>query len=85
MDAPRERDRERLRALIPGLGMERVDWFSLTVYPLSGGFKRWSLVPAALAPHALRVERLLEPVIGRFAAFRMMLVFEKLDDEAAKT
>jgi len=79
------RDRERLRALVPGLEIKGVDWFSLAVYPLSGGFKRWSLVPAGIAPLALRAERLLEPVIGRFTAFRMMLVVEKLHDEGANT
>ena len=71
------RDRERFHRLFPNLKISRVDWFSLTVYPLSGGFKSWSLVPEMLASPMLRVERAIEPFLGRFAAFRMMLVIEK--------
>ena len=71
------RDRERFHRLFPNLKISGVDWFSLTVYPLSGGFKSWSLVPEMLASPMLRVERAIEPFLGRFAAFRMMLVIEK--------
>jgi SAM-dependent methyltransferase len=71
------RDRERFHRLFPTLKIKRVDWFSLTVYPLSGGFKAWSLVPRVLASPMLRVERAIEPFLGRFAAFRMMLIIEK--------
>jgi SAM-dependent methyltransferase len=72
------RDRARFHALFPGLRITRVDWFSLAVYPMSGGFKAWSLVPASLARHLLRLERAVEPIAGRFIAFRMLLVIEKL-------
>ena len=34
-------------------------------------------VPRMLAAPMLRAERALEPFLGRFAAFRMMLVIEK--------
>ena len=71
------RDRERFHRLFPNLKISRVDWFSLTVYPLCGGFKSWSLVPEMLASPMLRAERAIEPFLGRFAAFRMMLVIEK--------
>jgi hypothetical protein len=71
------RDRERFHRLFPNLKIKRVDWFSLAVYSLSGGFKPWSLVPEMLASPMLRVERAVEPFLGRFAAFRMMLVIEK--------
>ena len=71
------RDRARFHRLFPGLRIVRVDWFSLAVYPLSGGFKPWSLLPAMLAGRMLRAERAIEPYVGRFAAFRMMLVIEK--------
>jgi SAM-dependent methyltransferase len=72
------RDRSRFHALFPGLRIEHVVWFSLAVYPLSGGFKPWSLVPASLVRHILRLERAIEPIAGRFMAFRMMLVTEKV-------
>jgi SAM-dependent methyltransferase len=71
------RDRERFQRRFPNLKVSRVDWFSLIAYPLSGGFKEWSLVPAGYAERLLAMERRLEGFLGRFAAFRMMLVIEK--------
>jgi hypothetical protein len=71
------RDRGRFHRLFPKLKISRLAWFSFIVYPLSGGFKSWSLVPGMLASPMLRVERFIEPFLGRFAAFRMMLVIEK--------
>ena len=72
------RDRARFHARFPELRIARVDWFALAAYPLSGGFKPWSLVSAGAARHLLRVERAIEPLIGRLAAFRMMIVIEKM-------
>jgi SAM-dependent methyltransferase len=77
------RNRARFHSLFPGLRIERVDWFSLAVYPLSGGFKRWSLLPAMLAQPLLRAERAIEPFVGRIAAFRMLLVVEKVSAHRA--
>ena len=45
--------------------------------PRSGGFKPWSLVGEGVARHMLRLERAIEPALGRFAAFRMLLIVEK--------
>jgi len=55
----------------------RVDWFGLAAYPLSGGFKPWSLLTARMARHLLRFERAIEPLVGRLAAFRVMVIIEK--------
>jgi SAM-dependent methyltransferase len=71
------RDRARFHRLFPALFIERVEWFSLVAYPLSGGFKPWSLVGEGMARRMLRIERAIEPVLGRLAAFRMLLVVEK--------
>jgi SAM-dependent methyltransferase len=71
------RHRARFHALFPSLRIRRLDWISLAVYPLSGGFKSWSLVPAALAGPVLAFERALEPLVGRIAAFRLLMVIEK--------
>ena len=71
------RDRDRFHLMFPRLRIEQVDWFSLVVYPLTGGFKPWSLISEALARRALRLERVIEPVIGQAMAFRMMLVVGK--------
>ena len=71
------RDRHRFEALVQDLKVAQVDWFSLAVYPLSGGFKSWSLIPRALVGPALRIERAIETALGRLIAFRMLIVIEK--------
>jgi SAM-dependent methyltransferase len=71
------RDRDRFERSFPNLKIRHVVWFSLATYPLSGGFKRWCLIPQQLAPYALRFERSIEGAVGRFSAFRMMLIVEK--------
>lgn len=71
------RDQDRFHQLFPDLRISRVDWFALAAYPLSGGFKSWSLLSAVLARRVLTIERVLERCIGAFAGFRMMLVIEK--------
>jgi SAM-dependent methyltransferase len=71
------RDRARFQALFPRLRIARVDWFSLVVYPLSGGFKPWSLIPETVARRCLRIEQAIEGIVGRTGAFRMMMVVEK--------
>ena len=71
------RYRAELHRLLPTLRIVETSWFSFLVYPLSGGFKPWSLVPDWLAPTILRWESVLEPVVGSFLGFRMLLVVEK--------
>jgi SAM-dependent methyltransferase len=75
------RERDRLHRLVPELRIVRVDWFSLAAYPLSGGFKTWSLIGAKLARRLLRFERRIEPMLGRCMGFRMLLVIEKTGAE----
>jgi SAM-dependent methyltransferase len=74
------REREQFHRLFPELRVVRVEWFSLAAYPLSGGFKPWSLVGVSMARRMLRIERAIEPVLGRFIAFRMLLIVEKVRD-----
>jgi hypothetical protein len=71
------RDRARFHRLFPALRIASVQWFSLAAYPLSGGFQPWSLVGDGVARRLLRIERALEPGLGRFAGFRMLLLVEK--------
>jgi SAM-dependent methyltransferase len=71
------RDRERFHQLLPAFRIQRVEWFSLVTYPLSGGFKSWSLIGEKVARRLLRIERMIEPLLGRVAAFRMVLTIEK--------
>jgi SAM-dependent methyltransferase len=71
------RDRGRLEARLPGLRALEPSFFSLFAYPLSGGFRRWSLLPRGLVGPLLGLERRLEPVFGRAAGFRLLGVIEK--------
>ncbi len=71
------RDRDRMAECAPGLRLLRRDWLSLFAYPLSGGFRAWSMLPAALAPGLLKVESALLPVLGPVMGFRLFAVIEK--------
>lgn len=71
------RHRDRFHAMFPALLMQPPRWFAFVVYPLSGGFKPWSLVPNGAAKRILGIERRFEPLLGRFAAFRMQIIVDK--------
>ncbi len=71
------RHKERLEARFPNLALRRVESLSLVAYPLSGGFRSWSLIPAAAVAPLLRIENLLTPLLGPLMAFRMLAVMEK--------
>ena len=71
------RDRARFQAMFPALRIVRTDWFSFLAYPLSGGFQPWSLIGEGAARALLQFEHAIEPRLGRFAGFRLMLVVEK--------
>jgi len=72
------RYRQRLAAEFPELVVRQVRLLSLLAYPLSGGFKSWSLLPALLVAPLLRLERALEPALGRLMAFRLLAVVERI-------
>ena len=52
-------------------------WLSMIAYPLSGGFKAWSLIPSSWVATILKIEECLLPCFGSLAAFRVMIVLEK--------
>src|SRR5215475_10976747 len=64
------RERERFHRLFPTLRIACVQWFAFAAYPLSGGFQSWSLIGEGMARRLLRLERALEPMLGRLAGFR---------------
>ena len=72
------RHRQRLADEFPELVVRQVRLLSLLAYPLSGGFKSWSLLSPALVAPMLRLERALEPVLGRLMAFRLLAVVERI-------
>jgi SAM-dependent methyltransferase len=68
---------ERFTAQFPQLQIKGVQPLSLFVYPLSGGYQPWCLIPIAVAKFMLKVENLLLPFLGRFMGFRMLIILEK--------
>lgn len=65
------------RQAFPTLALIERRYISLLAYPLSGGFRRWSLVPGTLTSPILALERVIEGVLGPLLAFRLMVVLEK--------
>lgn len=70
--------RDRIERMIPSLRVRNVDWISLFAYPLSGGFQRWSLMPASLVGPFLSIEGKFPKAVRRHMAFRIMVVIEKI-------
>jgi SAM-dependent methyltransferase len=71
------RHRARLERAFPQLRVVERRPLGLFAYPLSGGFKAWSLMPARAVAATHAVEDRLAPVIGRLCAFRLLGVLEK--------
>jgi SAM-dependent methyltransferase len=71
------RDRARLEATLPSLRVIEYGRFSFFAYPLSGGLRPWSLVPASLVRGLLALEQRIETVISPLMAFRLMAVIER--------
>lgn len=67
----------RVEKLFPTLRVVRYERLGLFAYPLSGGFRRWCLVPQAVLPALLGAEARLMPLLGRVMAFRMLGVLER--------
>lgn len=73
----RREGRDRFHREFAELRVRERRWLSLFAYPLSGGFRSWSLVPARAVPRLLRWESFLLPVIGPVMAFRLFVVVER--------
>jgi SAM-dependent methyltransferase len=73
----RQAGRKRFATVMPELRISQQRLASLIVYPLSGGFKPWSLAPPGFVAPVLRAEEFLMPLLGPFMAFRLMVVLEK--------
>jgi SAM-dependent methyltransferase len=70
--------RKRVEETIPSLRIQSVKWLSLFAYPMSGGFQKWSLMPAKLVQPLLAFEEKMPEIVRRHIAFRMMVVIERL-------
>lgn len=71
------RFRGELARQVPELRLVGLDFFSFFAYPLSGGFKEWSLLPLAVARPLLSLEWSVRSMFGRLAGFRLLAVYEK--------
>ena len=69
--------RESFSTLFPELKILENRKISLFAYPLSGGFKSWSLLPVRFVRPLISVESLLLPVLGSMMAFRHRVIIEK--------
>ncbi len=69
--------RKRFETRFPQFSIVENRWLSLFAYPMSGGFKNWSLVNGALARGLIRLEDCLLPVLGPVMGFRLFTVLEK--------
>lgn len=67
----------RFRAMFPRLVVREAKPMSLFAYPLTGGFRPWSLIPEAAVAPVLVVERVLAPLLGPLCAFRILVVLER--------
>lgn len=66
----------------PSLKLVRRERFSWLVYPLSGGFRPWSLIPKSCLKAMDATELKLTPLVAWLTAFRLFLVVEKKDNPA---
>ncbi len=63
--------------MFPVLKLAGLHYVGLFAYPLSGGFKAWNLVPKFALDFILTIEDWVLPAIGKYCAFRMLIVIEK--------
>ena len=73
----RQEHRIAFNEAFPDLSVKDRQWLSLFAYPLTGGFKPWSLLTGGMADVLIRAEDYLMPFIGPLMAFRLMVVVEK--------
>ena len=72
------RYRQQLKHTFPRFNLTHLEYLSLFAYPLSGGFRPWSLIPTFFVNSILKVENVLAPIVGRLAAFRLFAVLQKV-------
>lgn len=70
--------RARVEQIVPRVRVRSVEWHSLFAYPMSGGFQKWSLLPAGLVRPILAFEEWMPHSLREHLAFRMTVVLERL-------
>ena len=69
---------EKFSIIFPKLHVLDVRKLSLFAYPLSEGFKKWSMIPSAAVEPLLAIERFFTPLLSFLLAFRMLIVIERV-------
>ena len=59
------------------LEIKKKEWISTFVYPLSGGFKPWNLIPEFSLKRLLIIDGFLSKYLGFLLGFRLLVVLEK--------
>jgi SAM-dependent methyltransferase len=67
----------RYAVAFPRLVLREASLLSLFAYPLSGGFRQWSLLPVCAVGPLLALEDRLLPWLGPAMAFRLLVVLER--------
>lgn len=62
----------------PELKINKVNYLSLFAYPLSGGYRNWSLLPISFLNLLLRLEDHLLKLVGRKMAFRLLVILDRI-------
>ena len=73
----RKRGLARLAETVAEFRLVETDWLSLWVYPLSGGFKPWCLVPRGAVASGLTLEAHVPRLLRRGMGFRLFTVLER--------
>ena len=68
---------ELMEQFFPSLKIVKIEHLSFVVYPLSGGFRKWSLIPEFMINLMLKLEGLIPSFIAKFIGFRLLIVLEK--------
>lgn len=72
-----KRNPDRFSSEFPSLKLLDVKWKGLFAYPLSGGFRPWSLIAEPLVEPLLDLEEYFLPFLGPLMAFRLLTVIER--------
>ena len=80
VDAPEETERR-----VPGLTITSVQRSDMIVYPATGGFSYFCLVPARLASPLQRLEDRIVSRTGTHTAMRLLIVLERSHDRPPHT
>jgi SAM-dependent methyltransferase len=71
-----KKDPQRFHTLFPAFKIYKTRRLSVFAYPLSGGFKKWSLLPKKWVNFALKLDKKME-WMAPLMSFRLLVVVEK--------